>query len=146
MKPGSTVLLLTSITCAPSGIATSLPAPIALKRPASITITEFSSGGRPVPSIKVPPFTTSALLFIESSSSRLWLHTLSRLAACQKIAHAVERLQDVLGRVGVREPHIAFPKDAEVGATDNGDAGVVEQRVGERLRLPAGPLDVVELI
>src|SRR5215813_4121087 len=64
------------------------------------------------------------------------------LAARQEIAHAVERLEDVLGRVGVGEPHVALAEDAEIGPADDGDAGVVEQRIGKRLRLPAGALDV----
>src|SRR5215207_1780621 len=34
--------------------------PMALKRPASITMMELSMGGRPVPSISRPPCTTSA--------------------------------------------------------------------------------------
>src|SRR5258708_10141116 len=67
---------------------------------------------------------------------------LRRLAARQELAHAVERLQNVLGRIGVGEPHIAFAQHAEIGPADDGDAGVLEQRGGEGLRLPAGALDV----
>src|SRR5262249_5302746 len=66
------------------------------------------------------------------------------LARAQELAHAVERAQDVLGRVGVGKAHIAFAKNAEVGAADDRDAGVLEQRGSERLRLPAGALDVGE--
>src|SRR5262245_35368001 len=43
-----------------------------------------------------------------------------RLAARQKIAHAVERLENVLGRVGVGQPHVALAQDAEVRAADDG--------------------------
>ena len=60
----------------------------------------------------------------------------------QEFAHAVERLQDVLGRVGVGQSHIAFAKYAEIRPADDGNAGIFQQRRGERLRLPAGALDV----
>ncbi len=70
--------------------------------------------------------------------------TLRRLAARQEFAHAVERLQDVLGRVGVGQPHIALAENAEVRPADDGDAGIVQQRRRQRLRLPAGALDVGE--
>src|SRR5215472_12589368 len=59
MNPGITVLPVTSITCASGGMATSPPRPMALKRSPSMTMTEFSIGGRPVPSISVPPRITS---------------------------------------------------------------------------------------
>src|SRR5262252_7183008 len=61
-----------------------------------------------------------------------------RLAIRQEFAHAVERLDNVLGRVGVREPHISLAEDAEVRAADDGDARILQQRRGERLRLPSG--------
>src|SRR5712691_4388733 len=67
---------------------------------------------------------------------------LRRLTARQELAHAVERLQNVLGRIGVGEPHIAFAQHAEIGTADDGDAGVLQERGGEGLRLPAGALDV----
>src|SRR5438128_624492 len=67
-----------------------------------------------------------------------------RLAALEELAHAVEGAQDVLGRVGVGDAQVALGEDAEVGAADERDARVVEQRRGERLRLPAGALDVGE--
>ena len=38
--------------------------PTALNRPFSMTMTAFSTGGRPVPSISVPPCTTSGLSVI----------------------------------------------------------------------------------
>src|SRR4051794_11011033 len=68
------------------------------------------------------------------------------LTARQELAHAVQRLQNVLGRVGVGQAHVAFAEDAEVRAADGDDAGVVEQRAGELLGFPAGALDVGERI
>src|SRR5262245_28377942 len=62
------------------------------------------------------------------------------LAGGEEGAHSVERLEDVLGRVGVGQTQIAFAENAEVGAADGDDAGVVEQGVGELLGLPAGAL------
>src|SRR6266545_724680 len=59
MNPGSTVLPRTSMVWAPAGICTSPARPIARKRLPSMTMTEFSIGARPVPSISVPPWTTS---------------------------------------------------------------------------------------
>ena len=41
-----------------------------------------------------------------------------RLAARQEIAHAVERLQNVLGRVGVGQAHIALAENAEIRPAD----------------------------
>ena len=54
-------------------------------------------------------------------------------AVRQELAHAVERLQDVLGRIGVGQPHIAFAENAEIGPADDGDAGIVEQREASSL-------------
>ncbi len=54
--------------------------------------------------------------------------------------------QDVLGRVGVAQPHIALRQDAEVGTADDGDAGIFEQRRRQRLGLPARALDVGECV
>src|SRR5215470_18908977 len=59
MKPGRTVLPLTSINSAPAGMENSPRPPTAWNLPPWITITEFSIGGRPVPSISFPPCTTS---------------------------------------------------------------------------------------
>src|SRR5690554_2388715 len=59
-----------------------------------------------------------------------------RLPLRQEIAHALKRLQDVLGRVGVGQPQIAFAEDAEVRPADGDDSGLVEQRVRQLLRLP----------
>src|SRR5579862_2619872 len=69
---------------------------------------------------------------------------LRRLAACQKLAHAVERLENVFRRVGVGHAHVAFAEHAEIRAADQRDAGVFQERIGERLCLPAGALDVGE--
>src|SRR5262249_21033776 len=69
MKPGRIVLPLTSITCASAGIGTSPRRPTAKNLPASITMTESSMGGPPVPSISFPPCTTStfsAMFFFSS--------------------------------------------------------------------------------
>jgi len=63
-----------------------------------------------------------------------------------KLAHAIQRFQDILGRVGVGQPQIAFAENAEVRPPDQRDAGVVEHRGGERLCLPPGSLDVGECI
>ena len=58
MKPGMTVLPLASMTWAPGGIATSPLRPMVLNRSPSMTMTELSIGGRPVPSINSPPWIT----------------------------------------------------------------------------------------
>ena len=54
-KPGRMCLPFASTTCTPAGTCTSPRRPIALKRPFSMTMTLFSIGARPVPSINVPP-------------------------------------------------------------------------------------------
>src|SRR5262249_7287797 len=69
---------------------------------------------------------------------------LGRLAARQEFAHAIERAQNVLRRVGIGQPHVAFAENAKIGATDDGDASILQQGVRERLRLPARALDVGE--
>src|SRR5947199_10039881 len=53
-------------------------------------------------------------------------------------ADPLERLLDVLDRVGDAETQIAFAEIAERGPGQRGDAGVVEQRVGQFLRWPSG--------
>src|SRR5262249_7450587 len=50
-----------------------------------------------------------------------------RLSARQELANTVKGAQDVLCRVGVRQPHIALGKDPEVGGADDGDAGIFPQ-------------------
>ena len=52
-----------------------------------------------------------------------WRLALRRLPGRQKLAHAIERLEDVLGRIGVGQPHIAFAENAEIRPADDGDAG-----------------------
>ena len=59
-------------------------------------------------------------------------------------ADAIECLLDVLDRVGHAEAQIALAEIAESGPGERGDAGVVEQRVGQFLRWPPGLLDVRE--
>src|SRR5439155_14053169 len=57
---------------------------------------------------------------------------------------AIEGFLDVLYRVGHAEAQIAFTEIAECGPRQGGYAGIVEQRVGQFFRRPAGPLDVGE--
>src|SRR3954452_3615354 len=71
---------------------------------------------------------------------------LRRFAVRQELAHAVERLKDVLGRVGVGHAHVPFAENPEVRAADQRDAAIIEQRGRERLRLPAGAFHVRERI
>src|SRR5450631_1927031 len=59
-------------------------------------------------------------------------------------ADAIECLLDVLDRVRHAEAQIALAKIAESGPRQPGDAGIVEQRVGQFLRGPSGLLDVGE--
>src|SRR5215813_12337747 len=73
------------------------------------------------------------LLGVMSSMMIFPDRALRRLAAAQEFAHALERAQDVLGRVGVGQPHVTFAQNAKVGAADNGDAAILQQRGGERL-------------
>src|SRR5579871_1294033 len=65
-----------------------------------------------------------------------------RLTAGEEVAHAIERLQDVVRGVGVGKAHIALTQDAEVGTADDGDASLLQQRRGERFGPPSGALDV----
>src|ERR1700757_304592 len=74
MKPGRTLLPLTSMTSAPAGIETSSRSPTAWNLPAWITMTEFSTGGRPVPSISFPPCTTTVFSAIYSFLPRFAWH------------------------------------------------------------------------
>ena len=48
----------------------------------------------------------------------------SRLAGSQKLSHAVERPQNIFGRIGVRKPHITFTQHAKVRPADHRDAGI----------------------
>jgi len=57
-------------------------------------------------------------------------------------ADAIECLLDILDRVGHAEAQVAFAEIAEGGTGQRGDAGIVEQRVGQFLRSPPGSLDV----
>src|ERR1700754_3729141 len=74
---------------------------------------------------------------------RWWLCS---LPAGEKFAHTVEGTQNVFGRIGIAEPHIALPQNAEVRPADNGDTCVLQQGGGKRLCLPAGALDIGERI
>src|SRR5229473_4417648 len=67
-----------------------------------------------------------------------------RLAAGEEFAHAIERLEDVLGRVGIGEPHVALAENAEVRPPDNRNTCILQQGRGEGLRLPSGALGVRE--
>src|SRR5690348_13811191 len=57
---------------------------------------------------------------------------------------AIECLLDILDRVGHAEAQITLAEVAEGSPRKRGDAGVVEQRVGQFLRWPSGPFDVWE--
>src|SRR5207245_2912840 len=67
------------MTSAPAGIATSPRPPTTWNLPAWITMTEFSIGGRPVPSINLPPCTTSTF------STMFSFPPCSRSAECYEI-------------------------------------------------------------
>ena len=64
--------------------------------------------------------------------------------ASQEFAHAVQRLENILRRIGVGDAQIPFSQYAEIRAADQGDAGFTEQRVGQGLGLPAGLADIRE--
>src|ERR1044072_5214373 len=81
-----------------------------------------------------------------SQSKMTALNRLGRFPRGQEFAHPAQRLDDVLGGVGVGQAQIAFAQDAEVRTADQSHAGFVQQRIGERLGLPAGLLDVGESI
>src|SRR5260370_34247257 len=56
--------------------------------------------------------------------------------------HAIERLVDVLDRVGNTETQVAFTEIPECGTRQRGNAGIIEQCVGQFLGRPAGFGDV----
>src|SRR5690606_6626926 len=84
-----------------------------------------------------------ALRMRPSGAGRL-LPRLSRLVRGEEVAHALQRLQDVLRGVGVGEADEALAVDAEVRPADDGDARLLEKGGGERLGLPARARDVRE--
>src|SRR4029077_5341381 len=55
---------------------------------------------------------------------------------------AIERFLDVLDGIGHAEPQIAFAESAEGGAGERGDAGIVQECIGQFLRRPTCLLDV----
>src|SRR5256885_7773708 len=59
---------------------------------------------------------------------------------------ALEGLLNVLHRVGEREPQVPFAPLAERGPGEARDAGVRQQRVGERARIAASGADVGERV
>src|SRR4051812_8352191 len=65
---------------------------------------------------------------ITRSFGRMAMVRSRRLARGKEVAHAVERAHDVLGGVGIGQAHVAFTENAEIGAADDGDAGLVQQR------------------
>src|ERR1700678_2314324 len=71
------------------------------------------------------PQATPMTVLFEPGAARFHLEarlSSRRLAAGEKFTHAVECLEDVLGRVGVGQPHISLAQNAEVRAADDGDA------------------------
>src|SRR5436853_6332010 len=72
-----------------------------------------------------------------------YLSLVSKIFLCPG-ADAIERLLDVLDRVGHAEAQIAFAEVAEGGPGQSGDASFVQQRVGQFLGWPSGLLDVRE--
>src|SRR4051794_30614124 len=70
--------------------------------------------------------------------------SLSGLASFQEAIHALQGAQDVFSRVGIGYTQIPFAQDAEVGAADQRNTRLVEQRIGQWLGVPAGLLDVGE--
>ena len=67
----------------------------------------------------------------------------TRSSSCRIFA---ERGRDVLGRVGVRDAHVALAELAERGARQHRHAGLLEQLVLEVARLQAGLRDVRERV
>src|SRR4029434_5735535 len=63
---------------------------------------------------------------------------------CRPGTDAIERLLDVLDRIGHAEAQIALAEVAESSPRERGDAGVIKQCVGQFLRWPPGLLDVRE--
>src|ERR1051326_7276998 len=68
----------------------------------------------------------------------------SRLAGLEEIAHPAQRLLDILRRIGIGQAQIALAQDAEIRSADQRHAGLIQQRIGQRLGLPAGELDIGE--
>ena len=64
----------------------------------------------------------------------------------QEDVDALERALNGLARIGVGEPQITLAVDAEIGPADRRHARLLQQRRGERLRLPAGRRDVGESV
>jgi hypothetical protein len=62
--------------------------------------------------------------------------------ALGQLTDSRHRFEDVGERVGVAEPQIAFAVATEGGAVERGDAGFVQQEVGEILRAHTGAGDV----
>src|SRR4029453_1558685 len=79
---------------------------------------------------------------VRSSIAASFLTLLRGFSARQKITHAVERLQDVFRRIGVRHPHIAFTQNSEIRPSDDGNSRILQQRRSERLCLPSGAFHV----
>src|SRR5215813_12650496 len=69
-----------------------------------------------------------------------------RLAGVEELPHTVERAHDVLGGVGVGQAEIALAENAEIRTADDRDAGILQQRRRERLRLPPGGADIGERV
>src|SRR5579884_3176065 len=77
-----------------------------------------ASGGRLYLTIAPSPGPAFGRTTLSPNGERVTAGTavpLRRLAARQEFAHALERAQDVLGRIGVRQPHVALAENAEVG-------------------------------
>src|SRR5215813_569300 len=60
----------------------------------------------------------------------------------QKVAHAIERLQDVFCRIGIGQAYVAFTENSEIRPANDGDTGVFQERRRQRLRLPSSALDI----
>ena len=59
-----------------------------------------------------------------------------------RVGYSVQRLSDVLLRVSIGQPDIAFPVFAEVRAGQSGDARFVQQDVSKLVALDSQLLDV----
>src|SRR4051812_4068243 len=97
MKPGRMVLPLTTTILLPGGTATSPLRPTALMRLPSMTMTEFSIGARPVPSISVPPWMTRFCARAPCESNA---------AAAQKVMANVTAARDVFFMLTSLSPFI----------------------------------------
>src|SRR5215475_10210300 len=60
----------------------------------------------------------------------------------QKVAHAIERLQDVFRRVGIGQAYVTFTENSEIRPANDGDTSIFQERRRQRLRLPSGALDI----